>query len=103
MIDMSLNQTLLEAIALKKIVVATYNRTRMKLAPHILYTRNDALFVDAVALEKDGAPPKEKKLGAFKLDGLSDIALADQHFELQAVFDPAQPRYDGATLFMVEA
>jgi hypothetical protein len=100
---MSLNQTLLEAIALKKIVVATYNRTRMKLAPHILYTRNDSLFVDAVALEKEGAPPKEKKLGSFKLDGLSDIALGDQHFELQEVFDPAEPRYDGSTLFKVEA
>ncbi len=100
---MSINQILLESIALKTIVVATYNKTRMKLAPHILYTRNDSLFVDAVALEKEGAAPRQKKLGSFKLDGLSEIELADQHFELQDVFDPAEPRYDGATLFKVEA
>jgi hypothetical protein len=101
-IRMSANPTLLEAIALKKCVRATYNRVEMKLAPHILYTRNDALFIDAVALEKAGAPPREKKLGAFKLDGLSALTLTDEPFDLQEVFDPAAPKYDGATVFAVE-
>jgi hypothetical protein len=99
---MSANPLLLEAIALKKCIHATYNRVDMKLAPHILYTRNDALFVDAVALAKAGNPPREKKLGSFKIDGLSMIALSDEHFALEEAYDPAAERYAGATLFAVE-
>jgi hypothetical protein len=98
---MSANQTLLEAIALKKCVMATYNRVEMKLAPYILYKRNDSFYIDAVALEKAGQPPRELKLGAFNLAGLSDIRLVDQHFEAEAVFDPAAAKYAGATLFVV--
>jgi hypothetical protein len=49
---MSDNQLLLEAIALKKCVTATYNNVEMTLAPHILYSKHDALFIDAVALER---------------------------------------------------
>jgi hypothetical protein len=33
---MTTNQLLLEAIALKKCVTATYNNVAMKLAPHVL-------------------------------------------------------------------
>jgi hypothetical protein len=103
MAAMSANPTLLEAIALKKCIHATYNRVDMKLAPHILYTRNDALFVDAVALSKAGNPPREKKLGAFKIDGLSMIALTEDHFEPEPAYDPRAERYEGATLFAIEA
>jgi hypothetical protein len=99
---MSANQILLEAIALKKCVAANYNRTAMKLAPHILYTRHDELFVDAVALERDGQRPREIKLGTFKIAGLKELALAEQHFEQQPVFDPSDAKYDGVTLFAVE-
>jgi hypothetical protein len=99
---MSTSPTLLEAIALKKCIIATYNRVEMKLAPHILYNRNDALFVDAVALEKQGLPPREKKLGSFKLDGLSALALSDEHFDPEPVFDPKAERYNGVTLFAIE-
>jgi hypothetical protein len=100
---MSVNQLLLEAIALKKCVAVTYNRTEMTLAPHILYTRHDELFVDAVALTRNGMPPREKKLGSFKIAGLSGLALAGQHFEAEPVFDPSVPRYEGTTLFAIEA
>jgi hypothetical protein len=100
---MTINQVLLEAIALKKCVVATYNRTLMTLAPHILYSKHDALYVDAVALSRNGAPPKEKKLGAFNLAGLSDVSLAEYHFEPERVFDPNEAKYAGVTLFAVAA
>jgi hypothetical protein len=100
---MSVNQILLEAIALKKCVTATYNNVQMTLAPHILYSKHDALFIDAVALERNGVPPKEKKLGAFHLSGLKELALADRHFVPETVFDPAAPKYDGVTLFVVGA
>ena len=63
------NKEFFEGVALKKCVAATYNKTQFRLAPHILYTRHDELYVDAVALEKDGAPPREVKLGTFKLSG----------------------------------
>jgi hypothetical protein len=100
---MSVNQLLLEAIALKKCLAVTYNRTEMTLAPHILYTRHDELFIDAVALERNGLPPREKKLGSFKIAGLSGLALADRYFEAEPVYDPAVERYEGTTLFAIEA
>jgi hypothetical protein len=100
---MSANHLLLEAIALKKCLAVTYNRTEMTLAPHILYTRHDELFVDAVALERGGLPPREKKLGTFKIAGLSALSLAGRHFEAEPVFDPTVERYEGTTLFAIEA
>ncbi len=100
---MDANRIFLEAIALRKCIEATYNRTKMRLAPHILYTRHDELFVDAVAIERDGRPARELKLGTFKLAGLKDVALAGQPFRREAVFDPADRKYAGVTLFAVEA
>ena len=98
---MSSSQLLLEAIALKKYVRATYNHVEMKLAPHILYKRNDSVYVDAVATEKGGQPPRERRLGAFNLAGLNAVVLADQHFEADSLFDPEATKYQGATLFAI--
>ena len=79
---MDMNKTVLEAIALRKCLEATYNRVRIRLAPHILYTKHDQLYLDGVTLERDGKPPREIKVGAFKLDGLNDLALTDREFEV---------------------
>ncbi|SIN99312.1 hypothetical protein SAMN02745824_2565 [Parasphingorhabdus marina DSM 22363] len=97
------NKEFLEGVALKKCVTATYNRTSFKLAPHILYTRHDEMYVDAVALEHEGQPPREIKLGTFKLAGLKDVSVEDQSFELYDVFDPSAEKYQGTTLLAVEA
>lgn len=99
---MDMNKTVLEAIALRKCLEATYNRTRIRLAPHILYTRHDQLYLDGVTLERDGKPPREFKVGAFKLYGLNDLALTDRVFDPQPVFNPQEDRYQGNTLFAVE-
>jgi hypothetical protein len=100
---MDANRILLEAIALRKCVEAVYNRTRMRLAPHILYTRHDELYLDAVALERDGRPAQELKIGTFKLAGLKELALmAGQSFQRVEIFDPAESKYAGVTLFAVE-
>ena len=96
------NRVLLEAIALRKCVAAKYNRASVKLAPHIMYTRHDELYVDAVTVERDGQPPRELKLGTFKLSGLHELAVADRPFEPQPVFDPNDAKYAGTTLFAVE-
>ena len=98
---MEANRTVLQAIALRKCLEATYNRMAVKLAPHILYTRHDDLFVDAVTVERDGRPPRETKIGTFKLDGLKGIAVADTAFRPEPAFDPNDPKYQGATLFAV--
>lgn len=99
---MESSKLLLEAIALKKCIVATYNRTRVKLAPHVLYTRHDELFIDAVTVERNGAPPRELKLGTFKLAGLTELEFAGLGFDPKPVFDPNDSRYQGTTLFAVE-
>lgn len=99
---MQSSKLLLEAIALKKCVTATYNRMAVTLAPHILYTRHGELFVDAVTIVRDGKPPREIKLGAFKLAGLDALALTDLPFRAEPIFDPAEPKYAGVTLFAVE-
>ena len=98
---MSANQLFLEAIALKKCVTATYNNVRMVLAPHILYSKHDALFIDAVALERDGVVPKDKKLGAFNLAGLKDLVLTERVFRPETLFDPSASKYNDVTLFTV--
>ncbi len=98
---MSTNPLLLEAIALKKCVTTVYNGVAMKLAPHVLYSKNNALFIDAIALEKHGEPPREKKLGAFHLQGLNDLQITDQPFETDLLFEPDAEKYAGVALFMV--
>lgn len=97
------NALLLQAIALRKCVTAVYNRMHVKLAPHILYTRHDDVFVDAVTLIRDGQPPKEIKLGTFKLAGLKDIAVDAAGFKPDSIFNARDIKYDGVTLFVVEA
>ena len=99
---METNKLLLEAIALRKCVEVTYNRTRVMFAPHVLYTRHDDLFVDAVTVERNGQPPRESKLGTFKLSGLKGLELTDRPFQPEPTFDPNDPRYAGTTLFAVE-
>lgn len=96
------NSLLLEAIALRKYVLATYNRMQVKLAPHILFTRHDDVFVDAVTVVRDGQPPKEIKLGTFKLAGLKDLSLSDGPFRTFKDFNPKDIKYEGVTLFVVD-
>ncbi len=93
---------LLEAIARRLCVTTVYNRMAVLLAPHILYTRHDELFVDAVTVEREGRKPREIKLGSFKLAGLGPPQLTARAFMPEAGFDPTAERYAGTTLFVVE-
>ena len=99
---MDANKIVLEAIALRKRIEALYNGGVVKLAPHILYTRHGELYVDAVTVARDGRPPRETKIGAFKLAGLKGMTLADGPFRPAPIFDPADSKYDGVALFAVE-
>lgn len=98
---MTANRVILEAIATKYCLKAAYNGTQFLLAPHILFTRRDLVYLDAVPILKNGAPPREVKMATFKVDGMSDIALADQAFEISPLYEPWQEKYRDKTLFSV--
>lgn len=91
-----------EAIVRQLCVSATYNRMKVLLAPHVIYTRNDALYVGAVTLLRDGQVPREEKMGAFKLDGLAGLALSEQAFEPRAIFEPEDERWAQSALMKIE-
>jgi hypothetical protein len=91
-----------EAIALKKCVSARYNKLAVILAPHILYTKHGELHIDAVTIEREGLPPREAKVGTFKLTGLSEVELTERAFAPDPVFEPAAERYENVALFVVE-
>lgn len=93
---------LMEAIVKKQAVAATYNRVELTLAPHILYTKHGDLHVDAVTLDRDGKPPREEKVGTFKLAGLNAVRLTPRRFLTSALFEAGHDRYDGETLLAVE-
>ena len=95
-------RVLLEAIARRQCVSAIYNKARVTLAPHIVYTRHGELFVDAVAMERDGKPPREFKLGTFKLAGLGATAITSRRFDRFPGFDAADSKYSGVAIFVVE-
>lgn len=94
--------TIFEAIVRRTCVTATYNRTEVLLAPHAVWTRHGDMFVDAVTVALNGAPPRETKLGTFKLIGLNDIGRTDTVFTPSALFDPADEKYGGEVIFAVE-
>jgi hypothetical protein len=94
--------TMFEAIVRLRTVSATYNRGVVTLAPHALYTRHDEMYVDAVTLERDGKPPREVKLGTFKLDGLNDLSLTGQAFAPSTLFSSGEEKYSGTLLMAVE-
>lgn len=94
---------LFEAIIRRRCIAATYNRQRMVLAPHILYTRNDALYVDAVTVSREGMIPREIKLATFKLDGLSELRVTEREFPYNAaLFEAGAEKYAGVTVLAAE-
>jgi len=92
----------LEGIVRQRCLNAVYNRTRMVLAPHILYTRGGSLYVDAQVVSRDFIMPREEKFGTFKLDGLKDLALTERAFSISKLFLPESEKYAGTALMAVE-
>ena len=93
--------TVFEAIVKRQALAATYNRGTVTLAPHIAYTKHGELYVDAVTLDRDGKPPREVKIGAFKVSGLVGPRVTPRRFEPSELFDPADERYAGVTLIAI--
>ncbi|WP_082545533.1 MULTISPECIES: hypothetical protein [unclassified Sphingomonas] len=95
-------QIIAQAIRRKLAITAVYNRTGMTIAPHILYTKHDDLFIDGVVTLRDGKVPAELKLGTFKLAGLGNVSLTVDAFTVQPFYDAADAKYDGVTIAKVE-
>jgi hypothetical protein len=86
------------AIAHRLCVTTTYNKRRVLLAPHIVFNRHDEPFLRAVTVELDDKPPREAKLGTFKLTGLGPLALTGRAFEPFGDFHADDAEYAGMTL-----
>jgi hypothetical protein len=92
-----------EAIGRKTCVTAVYNKVAVQVAPHIVYTKHGDLFVDAVVVLRDGKPPRETKLGTFKLAGLSAVAPTRKTFEPLPVFNGGDSKYEGVAVSIIDA
>jgi hypothetical protein len=99
---MTQHRTIMEAIVTRRCIEATYNKMTVKLAPHILYTKHDELFIDAVTVEREGEPPRELKLGTFKLAGLAVRELTPIPFNRSDIFNAAEDKYAGVTLLAID-
>ncbi len=91
-----------EAIVKQQAIAAMYNRGSVTLAPHILYTKHGEIYLDALTLDRDGVPPKEPKIGAFKLAGLSALRITPRRFKPSELFVASEEKYAGVTLLAVE-
>jgi hypothetical protein len=97
------NNAILAAIALRQQLGARYNKLALVLAPHVLYKRNDSYFIDAITISRDGAEPREPKVGSYNLAGLSDLTVLEERFEVHPLFDRMDVKYRENTLFMIDA
>ncbi len=93
---------ILEAVVRRRCVNATYNRDKVVLAPHVVYTRHGEVYVDAVTVARNGMLPREERLGSFKVTGLSDLRLTGRDFAISGLYEPEAERYAGCALIAVE-
>ncbi len=94
--------TILEAIVKQRCVTAVWNRDKVVLAPHVIYTRHGELFADAVTVARNNMLPREPKLGTYKIAGLADLKLSQRGFEPSDLFEPEAEKYAGTALMAVE-
>lgn len=94
--------TLFEAIVARRCLEATYNGGQVVLSPHVAFVRHGEIYVGAATVERDGKPPREEKIGIFKLDGLVGLRMSGRGFAPSPVFDPRDERFAGGALVAVE-
>jgi hypothetical protein len=100
-LEVTAEQKFLKAIACRRLVTADYNGNQMCLAPHLLFARHDELFVSALNIKKNWRSDEERRLGAFKLAGLSNIAVTDDPFDPLPTFDNSVPREGDQQVFSI--
>jgi len=92
---------LFEAIARKQAVTARYNGAAVKLAPHLIFARHGDLFISALNMGKEWRSEEERRLGQFKLAGLSAAEVLDETFDPLPAFDGAPPREDDVVVLAI--
>ena len=92
---------LMEAVARKRAVAARYNGAMIKLAPHLIFERHGDLFTSALNMSKDWRADDERRLGQFKLAGLSATELLDETFDPLPSYDGAPPRSDDVLILTI--
>lgn len=92
---------LIEAIARKQAVAARYNGAMVKLAPHLIFERHGDLFISALNMSKEWRSDDERRLGQFKLNGLSAAELLDETFDPLPAFDGEPPRADDVVVLAI--
>ncbi|MEQ1543333.1 MAG: hypothetical protein HOO94_04085 [Novosphingobium sp.] len=92
---------MLEAIARKRTIAASYNGQRIVLAPHLLYERHGDQYVAALNFGKVWRSDEAPRLGQFKLAGLASAELLDESFEPLTSFDGAVPREGDVAILAV--
>ena len=93
--------TLIEAIARRQAVTARYNGALLKLAPHLIFERHGELYACALNLSKGWQSDDERRLGQFKLAGLSAAELLDEEFDPLPAFDGLPPRADDIAVLKI--
>lgn len=62
-----------EAIGARVCIAASYNGGAVVLQPLLLYREHEAVFLLAHTVTRDGKPPREVKVGNFRLSGLTNV------------------------------
>jgi len=90
------NEAVAGAILRRLCLRARYNGGEVILQPSLLYREHDAQFLLAVTVSRDGKPPREPKLGTFRLTGLADLEVTGLTFEPGALHlsSSIQPGWD---------
>ena len=73
---------ILEAVARRLLLTATYNGQKLTLAPHALFARRGDLFVSALNLTKSWRSDEERRLGYFKVAGLAGVEVTQDSFDV---------------------
>ena len=89
---------LVQAIAYRRRILATYNREQLRLEPHLLFFRREHAYLLAFNPEKPVTRDEGPKLGQFKLSGLRDIALEMSNFIPIPGFAGQAPRPDDSVI-----
>jgi len=84
--------TLAESISMQRMIHTKYNGIQLRLAPHQLFVRNEALYLGAFNPEKKRRSDEAPSLGFFNVSGMSGVELSNATFEPIPDFNGEPPR-----------
>ncbi|HEY8604805.1 hypothetical protein [Tsuneonella suprasediminis] len=91
-----------EAISRRQIIEASFNGGFLRLAPHQVFVRREALYLAAFNGEKSCRYDEESAFGGYNLAGFSGVSVTDQTSEPLSYFDQAGTRLGDPVLLTIE-